>query len=71
MRSLFVRHASVLEASHSYVTLGLTGDWSARILGLARRQVMEMAVRATEARWSAHDPSLPPVANANTRFRAA
>lgn len=40
-------------------------------LGLARRQVVELAARATEARWSAHDPSLPPVANANTRFRAA
>lgn len=40
-------------------------------LGLARRQVVEMAARATEARWTAHDPSLPPVANANTRFRAA
>jgi len=40
-------------------------------LGLARRQVVEMAARATEARWSAYDPSLPRVANANTRFRAA
>jgi uncharacterized protein YjiS (DUF1127 family) len=40
-------------------------------LGLARRQVVEMAARATEARWTAYDPSLPAVANANTRFRAA
>ncbi len=40
-------------------------------LGLARRQVVELAVRATEARWSAYDPTLPRVANANTRFRAA
>jgi hypothetical protein len=30
-----------------------------------------MAARATEARWTAYDPSLPAVANANTRFRAA
>lgn len=40
-------------------------------LGLARRQVVEMAARATEARWTVHDPSLPSVANVNTRFRAA
>lgn len=40
-------------------------------LGLARQQVVEMAVRATEARWAVHDPMLPPVANANSRFRAA
>lgn len=40
-------------------------------LGLARRQIVEMAARATEARWTAYDPSLPRVANANSRFRAA
>lgn len=40
-------------------------------LGIARRQVVEMAARATEARWTAYDPSLPSVANANSRFRAA
>lgn len=40
-------------------------------LGLARRQFVEMAARASEARWSAYDPSLPPVANGNSRFRAA
>ncbi|GHD54444.1 hypothetical protein GCM10017083_31960 [Thalassobaculum fulvum] len=40
-------------------------------LGLARRQVVAMAARATEARWTARDPLLPPVANANSRFRAA
>ncbi len=40
-------------------------------LGIARRQVVELAARATEARWSARDPSLPPIANANSRFRAA
>lgn len=40
-------------------------------IGLARREVVEMAARATEARWSVHDPSLPRVANASTRFRAA
>ena len=40
-------------------------------LGIARRQVVELAARATEARWTAHDPSLPSVANANSRFRAA
>lgn len=40
-------------------------------LGLARRQVIELAARASEARWTAYDPSLPRVANANTRFRAA
>lgn len=40
-------------------------------LGLARRQIVAIAARATEARWTAYDPSLPRVANANTRFRVA
>jgi uncharacterized protein YjiS (DUF1127 family) len=40
-------------------------------LGIARRQIVELAARATEARWTAYDPTLPRIANANTRFRAA
>ena len=49
-------------------------DMDDRVLafpGPARRLVVERAARATEARWTAYDPSLPPVANANPRFRAA
>ena len=34
-------------------------------------QGVVMAARATEARWTAYDPSLSRVANANSRFRAA
>lgn len=40
-------------------------------LGIARRQIVALAARATEARWTAYDPTLPRIANANTRFRAA
>ena len=40
-------------------------------LGLARQQIVALAARATEARWTAYYPSLPRIANANTRFRAA
>ncbi|NQW12549.1 MAG: hypothetical protein HQ481_22005 [Alphaproteobacteria bacterium] len=40
-------------------------------LGIARRQVIELAARATEARWSAYDPSLSRIANGNAKYRAA
>ena len=40
-------------------------------LGIARRQVIALAARATEARWSAYDPSLSRVANVNAKYRAA
>lgn len=40
-------------------------------LGIARRQVVELAARATEARWSGYDASLSRFANGNIKRRAA